>query len=118
MDSRIPTMFDIPVPQTEVGQDTYLYFVQCNLMKSNNASNELGIHLNRVMTKFKYKNQDEAYFINNHERRDIDNYKLRMQGIGCEINDHDEVISRPKAKDKHLYKASYKKCKQGSPLKI
>ena len=109
MDSRIPTMFDIPVPQTEVGQDTYLYFVQCNLMKSNNASNELGIHLNRVMTKFKYKNQDEAYFINNHERRDIDNYKLRMQGIGCEINDHDEVISRPKAKDKHLYKASYKK---------
>ena len=22
-------MFDIPVPQTEVGQDTYLYFVQC-----------------------------------------------------------------------------------------
>ena len=88
---------------------SYIYFGQANLMKSPNATSELGLWINSVMSNFKYQDSDRAGILINRKPEMDDLYIQRLKNVGVIVNDHDEVIKRPKREELYKYKASYRK---------
>ena len=85
---------------------SFIYFKQVNLWKSANASNELGLYLNKVMKSYRYISDDEAGIMID-SRAGMDGlYKERLRRIGILVNDADEVVSRPSPEEQKKYKSS------------
>ena len=110
--TEAPQSHFMPVRLTPDDENTYIYMFQCNLWKSNNASNELGLHLNQVMRQFTYKNQHEAgLYVSNRPVKE-DNYKKRLESIGILTDGTDQVISRPNPREIKTFRSSYKKSQE------
>ena len=78
-------------------------------MKSPNATSELGLWINSVMSNFKYQDSDRAGILINRKPEMDDLYIQRLKNVWVIVNDHDEVIKRPKKEELYKYKASYRK---------
>ena len=108
-EDKIPINFQVPIRESAGEENTYIYMFQCNLWKSNNASNELGLHLNQVMTQFTYKSQYEAGIVIKGKPNMTDGYKRRLKNVGIIVDDHDRITYKPNEVERRKYKASYKK---------
>ena len=96
-------------------EETYVLFAQCNLWKSPNASTELGLYLNKAMSHYRYVDKDRAgFFLNKDDPRDSqdENYKKRLRNVGVQMDDNDNVVSKPTEAERHKFKSTYKKAQE------
>ena len=93
-------------------QDPYVLFTQCNLWKSPNASTELGLYLNKAMTYYRYIDKDRAgFYLDSDGQKEApdDRYKKRLANVGIQIDDNDNIVSKPSESERQGFKASHKK---------
>ena len=98
---------------TDMGQfEQYIYFAQANLWKSNNASNELGLFINKVLKYYRYFDDEKAGLVINGRPGMDENYKNRLKNVGILVDDNGDVVSRPDNQDRQQYRAANR---QGGP---
>ena len=95
-------------------EDTYIICGQANLWKSPNASNELGLYLNRLLNNYRYHNASSAGIMINGRPSMDTQYINRLRNVGILVDDQDRVIQRPGSADKKKFKASYRKSQEAA----
>lgn len=79
-------------------ENPYILCGQINLWTSPTATTELAVFLNDAMENYRYKDESKAGMY--LERKQNDKYRQRMNNIGFQLDDFDNVIQTPTPSEK------------------